>query len=523
MRSFFKRVVGIFSGLVGAGRRMMTGVWGSRIGDAPVRGTKEFLEVYETSPWVRAVAGRVSSSVGSTVWTLEGNGKQLPDHILLKALRRPNPVLTGHQHMKATQLCLDLVGDAFWLKSRNGFGAPVEFWLIPPHWVAELPTPGRPFFRVSQYSWQEQIPDTEIVWLHDAAPVDPYRRGSGLVRAQADEIETHEYASKHAKQLFFNRAIPEFVVMDPGADTTEMDRHEQAFNQRLQGFWRWYKPYFANRDLKFWQPQQMNLENLTMVPLMKHERDAIIQAWGIPPEQLGIIENSNRATIDGSDYVYESRIVKPRRELLRDELRAKLVPEYDERLVLGFVDTVPADKEHTLNVAKAAPHSLTLDEWRELAGFAAVDGDVGGLRLVPLNSYLTADPGDQSTRPQAAGAALRAGDGAKALAITVDSRESLALGETVVRTLRAFMERLDQQSVLMLAAFKETRALAARPQLPASIKIENKMPELPPNPTPIVQVRNEIQAELKMPGSKTKVTKRSKTGAIEETETVPKE
>jgi hypothetical protein len=191
--------------------------------------------------------------------------------------------------------------------------------------------------------------------------------------------------------------------MDPDAGTDEIDRHEKAFAQRLQGFWRWYKPYFTNRDLKFWQPQQMNLENLTMVPLMKHERDVIIQTWGFPPEQLGIVENSNRATIDGSDFIFESRIVRPRRELIRDCVQTGLVPEYDERLVFGFVDTVPEDKEHRLKIAKSAPHVITLDEWRGLMGLKPEGGDLGRARLVPLNSYLTTDPLDQTTRPQTSG------------------------------------------------------------------------------------------------------------------------
>ncbi len=290
--------------LTPAGRRMQTGVWGSRAGDPPARGTREFLQVYETSPWVRAVAGKTATEVGKTVWTLEGKGRPVtedqPGGLLLKVLRRPNPYMSGMQLIKLTQLCLDLVGDSFWLKGRSGLGAPVEFYPIPPHWIAETPTPSNPQFRVSYYGWQDTIPESEIFWMRDHTPSDPYRRGSGIIRAQGDELETFEYASKHAKQLFFNRAIPEFVVMDEGAGDPEIDRHEKAFNQKLQGLWRWYKPYFTNRKLEFWQPQQMNLENLTMVPLLKHERDTIIQTWGFPPEELGIVENSNRATAEAA-------------------------------------------------------------------------------------------------------------------------------------------------------------------------------------------------------------------------------
>lgn len=409
-RELIKRVVGVFSGLTGSGRRMMNQVYASRVGDPPVRGTQEFLAVYETSPWVRAVAGRVGSSIGSTEWTLEARGREVPsDHIMLRTLRTPNGLMSGHDLMKITQVYLDLVGDAFWYKGRNGVGRPSELWPVPPHWIAELPTPDQPTFRLSYYSLQERVPDTEILWMHDAAPKDPYRRGSGLVRAQADELETFEYASKHAKQLFWNRATPEFVVMDDNAGPDEVALHERAWLQRLGGFWRSNKPYFTNRKLEFWQPQQMNLENLTMVPLLKHERDTILQAWGFSPEQLGITETSNRATADVSDYVFENRVVRPRRVFMRDQLQMKLAPEYDERLVVGFVDTVPEDKEHRLSVAKAAPHALTTDEWRAMMGQKPLGGELGASHLVPLNSYLAVDPLDPESRPHAAPAPAAAG------------------------------------------------------------------------------------------------------------------
>ncbi len=412
-----KRVVGIFSELMGAGRSAMRALFMGRYGDPPKRSTPELLEIYETSPWVRAVYGRISTSVGSTDWILTRADRPadapITQHIMLTALRAPNPMMSGHELFKITALHLDLAGDAFWLKGRNGLGAPMQFIPIPPHWVIELPTPERPAFRISFGSWQDIIAETEIVWFHDAAPANPFRRGSGMVRAQADEIETHEYASKHAKQLFFNRATPEYVVMDDGAGGSEVEIHERAWMSRLQGYWRWQKPYFTNRKLEFWQPTQMNLDNLTMVPLMKYERDVILQSTGVPPEQLGIVENSNRSTIEGSNYVYESRVVKPRREFIRDSLQLRLVPEYDERLVLGFVDTVPEDREMRLNTAAKAPHIPSFDEWREWMSLPPVGGDLGKSHLMPMNAYLATDPLDPKARPQATAAPApgrRAGD-----------------------------------------------------------------------------------------------------------------
>src|SRR6185503_6852994 len=97
-----KRAVGAYTGLSGRGRGMLDSVFRSRVGDPPVRGTREFLEVYETSPWVRAVAGRVAKSSGATEWMLTRRGGQpVKNHVLLEALQHPNPQMPGY-----TLLCL---------------------------------------------------------------------------------------------------------------------------------------------------------------------------------------------------------------------------------------------------------------------------------------------------------------------------------------------------------------------------------------------------------------------------------
>jgi phage portal protein BeeE len=404
----------IFTGRGGRGEQILDAVYRARRGDPPKRGTKEFLQTYEASPWVRAVVSKISQHVGETVWQLEGLRGKLDDHLMLRTLRVPNSTMPGLQLMALAQQSLETVGDAFLLKERNGLGAPVGLWYLPAHWIAELPTPERRTYCIAQGGAQEELPASEVLWVRDPSVSNPYGRGSGVAMALADEIGTYEYASKHAQGLFFNRAMPDVVVMDPGAKTEEIARHEQHWNNRLQGFWRAFKPYFANRELKFWQPQQMNFENLTLVPMQKYERDTIIQCWGMPPEQLGIVESSNRATADASDYIFEKRVIRPRREMWRAYLQAFLAPEYDPRLVVKYMDTVPTDKEHALNVAKAAPYTRTVDEWRECQCLPPLGGVEGSARFVPLQGYLTTTPLDVTMRPQAApGGKPPAGDAEK--------------------------------------------------------------------------------------------------------------
>lgn len=369
--------------------------------EPPVRGTQQFLEAYDTAPWVRAMSNRVAAAVGETRWQLgrSDSDQVVPrDHLMLRTLRKPNTLMSGSSLIRVTQLSLDLVGDSFWLLSRNALGVPFQYWPIPAHWVIDLPTSQRQFFKISWQSWQAEIPESEMIWIHEASPADPYGRGHGIIQALADEVNADEFAAKHVGTMFFNRAMPEVVVQDVGAGEDEIRAHERAWNTRLQGLFKAMKPYFVNRELKFWQPQQMNLENLTLVPLRTFHRDIMLQCWGIPPEQLGIVENSNRATAEASDFIFESRVVKPRRQFLADELTLKLAPYYDERIEVQFTDVTPKDRKFELDTVKAFPSAFRVNEVRELVGREPLpDGDV---RIVRLSEYLTTDLQDPEQRPQ---------------------------------------------------------------------------------------------------------------------------
>ena len=110
-----------------------------------------------------------------------------------------------------------------------------------------------------------------------------------------------------------------------------------------------------------------------------------MQVFGIPPELLGILNNSNRATIESADYLFSRWVVAPRMEFLRSQLQERLIPEYDDRLVLDFVSPVAEDREHMLEASKAAPWSLKVDEWRVLQGQEPLDDDAGQIHMMPMD------------------------------------------------------------------------------------------------------------------------------------------
>lgn len=398
---------------------MLSGIQPGGQGQPPPKGTQQFLEAYSQMPWLRAVAGRVASSVAQTEWQLyvekkkgapkatrnaliqragpanrrkmiksskdRGDATQIESHVMLDTLNNANSFQTGDAMWKVTMLHVDLVGEAFWVKERDGLGTVVGLWPLPPHWVLNTPTPVNPTFRVGFRSWRGLIPDTEVIWFSDPNPVNPYGRGSGTAQALGDELETDEYAAKHTKAFFYNRARPDLLVYPKNGQTmrtADAQRMEEDWLNHNQGFWRAFKPYFLNREVGVTQLEQ-NFRSLQLVQIREFERNSIIQMFGMPPELLGVVENSNRATIDAADYLFSRYVVQPRLEFLRAVLQERLVPEYDERLIIDYVSPIQDDKELELKALTVAPWSVNLNEWRQRVNAEPLPDEQGKVFVFP--------------------------------------------------------------------------------------------------------------------------------------------
>lgn len=389
----------------------------------PKRGTKELLDLYRTSPWLRAVTSRISTSMASVPWKVytvydtredakqrrnskryrqlqatdpvarrkllarykaEGRLREWSTHPLLDMLAKANEVMTGRIAMQVTQTYMDLKGETFWLIERNGYGMPVAFWPLPPHWIIDTPTPDKPYFQVSFPTYNGPIPIADMLWFKDPDPVNPYGRGIGYAESLGDELETDEYASKHLKAWFYNRARPDLLISIEGVKKDELDRVDAEWNAKNKGVLKQFRAHFVNRPMQVTQLGQ-TFQDQQMVPLREFERNTQMQVFGVPPEILGVLDSSNRSTIDSADYLMSKFVLVPRLEFLRTELQEQLVPLFDERIILDYEDPTPGDKEFGLNVGKAQPWIYTLDEWRALAGKEPVECEHGDTRMRPVN------------------------------------------------------------------------------------------------------------------------------------------
>lgn len=402
----------------------------------PRIGSAELLAGYTQFPWLRAVVDKIAE-VGSTVdwFATDDRGNPIGQHPITNLLMTGNQYMDGVSFRRLSIKYICLVGELFWLKERNRLGMPIALWPIPPHWVQALPITNNGKYMIRYQRWQTEIPDSEIVHIYEADPLLPYARGSGAGSTLADELETDEFAAKHLKTFFRNSARPDLLIYSDDPENPlgleDAVRLETKWVQKLQGFWRAHRPFFMPGKVGV-QTIGSSLKDLGMPEIRKFERDVILQVYGMPPEALGVLERSNRATIESAEFFLTKHVVNPKLRLLKSGMQSKLVPDFDRRIRLDYTSPILEDKEHTLNVMGKFEYAFTLDEIRGEAGtrFRPLPNKDGERYAIPLKLFFSDDHGPESNPnlPKNQGnASAQGAQGGKALPPSFGARASECL------------------------------------------------------------------------------------------------
>lgn len=375
---------GIAAGILSPSRSM--------VGRRP-RDQAEHLKYYRLSPPFRKVVGRVGQAVAGARWTLSAfrgraemalardyagadpagralvlraareSGQLVPiqDHPALSAIRdgAPVPGLVGHLTDRLTEICMIAAGEAFWALEPNEAGVPYRAWILPPHWVYEVPTLGRPFYRVEVPSGGGfDLPASWVLWLRDADPWDPYGRGVGYGAALAEEVETDEDAARQIRLFFHQGMKPEVLLMGPGLTETKRERIGRDWIDNLRGLWkRWqFHMIDAPAGAKVHQLSQ-DFDGKGLVKLRRWDSDVIRETIGVNPEVVGEIVGSNRATSLVARINFRENVLVPRLEYRRAVYQHQLLPLYNSPRPLVVDYELPAleDSEREIEYAKGSP------------------------------------------------------------------------------------------------------------------------------------------------------------------------
>ena len=345
--------------------------------EPPARDAKKWLEMYNQNPRMSPIT-KLSLDIATTKGKVvrvnkDGSEDVLDNHPILDFLYKPNTEydITGTASLYLSQVYFLVKGESFGVIERDAGDRPKSMWFVPPSWVTTPADNDTGMYEVKLKNGQVMHVDPrDMFYRKNPNPLDPMGRGVGRVESLGDEIETDEYMSKFAKRFFFNDATPNIVITAPeDADDEEIRKAELRWYQKFAGYLNSNKAAFLNwkADLHI-----LNTSNREMdfIESRKFYRDLSIQHFGIPPEIMGNVENSNKATVVAARDIYRNEVLNPMFIEFEEAITWQILKQYSgsENLKFVFIREQEDRSDFVIEMAQKAydQGNLTFGEYRKI-------------------------------------------------------------------------------------------------------------------------------------------------------------
>jgi len=386
----------------------------AQLGGGPARNPQGWLNAFKTCTQLRAPVNRIAEDVAAVPFHLKRrlpgavvlNGK-VPAEIvhegnanaveawILRLLKQPNPRMTGTRFRWLIEVYLETVGYApiqiIWETVRlNGRKTqfPAQLKPIPPHRLVSLPDEGKPYFVVLGARGQRvEIEAGSVIWLNLVDVLDPYGMGAGAAAAVDDEVSQIKYAGIWNNNFYRQGAHPGTVVGLDGVSPETKKHIQNEWESKYTGIHNAHRPLFVEGKVSV-QAFGPSHKEQDFTATQQHLGDRLRFNWGMPPELLGDVRNSNRATIQGATQVHQQGNLAPRVAFLQEHFNAYLMPLFgDPDLFLEWDNPVQSTEElmHEKLSRGYEIGTVTRDQWLMGHDMDPLGEPWGNQINVPLN------------------------------------------------------------------------------------------------------------------------------------------
>lgn len=324
---------------------------------------------------------------------------EIQEHPVLDLLDKFNSTTTRMDGIYTTQSHKKLTGDAFWLLDKNGKGID-NIFVLPPDKIELIlgnPTDSTADL-VEGYLYKDVIDGKQIevtynrdqiIHFKKPNPKNPFR-GYGAVEAIAETIDADNLTNLTQRNFFDKGAISNFVLTtDAKLTQDQIKRLRAEFRAMYSGAKNAFTTMIFGNGLK---PSPVGFSNKDMefISLLEWYRDKIMIGFGNTKASIGIVDDVNRSSYDGSYAGWLRSTVKPDMDSIVATVNEFLVPLYGKNLVLGYEDPVPEDSAEDVTQAIAMKQAgiIKINEAREMMGLDAIEG---GDIFAPAGPLLTPD------------------------------------------------------------------------------------------------------------------------------------
>ena len=270
------------------------------------------------------------------IYRLGPDGTRLPvaqSHPAQQLLERVNPWYTRNDLWQATEIYLNLWGQAFWALERDEQGRR-EIWPLRPDRMTVLPD-RRDYIRGFVYRGAGGMPVAytadEVVWLRYFNPLDEYAGLSPLAPARLS-VDMGGDGLRFNRNFLRNSAQPDFVLLtDAQLTDSEIEEFYHRWEARYRGPQNARRPAVAN-FIKDIRTLGLSHRDMDFIRGLRWSLEEVSRAYGVPKPLLSDLERATFANINAAERIFWRNTIVPELRFLEEHLNRMLLPR------LGYPD-----------------------------------------------------------------------------------------------------------------------------------------------------------------------------------------
>ena len=381
-------------------------------GISPPKGREEWLGLYKKHVWVYAGIFAIASAIAKLPRKLvkinktTGDREDIKNHPILALMDYPNPETTGYDWFERGAIHLESCGNAYSeivysTKEMKQAGKvvkaksiPTELWSIRPDRLTPHPEKdgnGIEYweFQAKKYAKKKKFNPNEILpWGY----TDPTQQlfGLGSLQPALDDLRQDVAMASWNLDFFENGMTPQGIFHTE--QTLQPNQAKDIADQVKEFLLGGRRVLILGKGME-WQTVSVDPKDTDFLKGRQENRGAVLAALGVPPVKVGLLDNAKYDNYRLQNTAFYQDTILPKLRKIEGAINLFLIPQYPDLKRTTAVDWrfefdvsgVLAEDADILTdrvIKQLRVGLLTIDEALEMLGYEAVNGEIGGMRLM---------------------------------------------------------------------------------------------------------------------------------------------
>jgi len=332
--------------------------------------------------------------------------EEIFDHPFIRLMSRPNDLMVRMVLWYETMIRVELGGLCGWLKIRDRLGVTRQIYPLPLTKYAKIRAKARSDMTLEFWEYmdgdiyKEFIPQ-DVFMIRYPHPASPFQGMSPLM-AQIYPYDIDLFLMQQQAALFRHQAVPGMhLTTEQRLSPSQVKELRDQINEQFAGAIKAGETLITHSGLKADKLSQTGQEAMIDI-VAKFARDKLITSFDLSPGKIGLVDDVNRASMQGLDRTFIRECLTPKCLLIEESIETFLLPEYDEGLTCDFELPSVEDQEFELKAMETRLKNFV----------TVVDDERNRLGMGPATTYDGTRPWMPMTMIQAgAEPAPQPGDG----------------------------------------------------------------------------------------------------------------